>query len=98
MYKRKVEIIEVDKMMMERIDECKVCPGRLEKKGQYWVCRNCGAIYSMGKHFDGTEFASPVAPPKDLPCGQIAERAAQISVDKITVKDIKPPKEIETQD
>ena len=84
-------------MIKERIDECTACPGRLEKRGAYWVCRNCGAVYSIGKHYDGTEFAFPVAPPKDLPCGQMAERAAQISIDKITVKEIKPLQSLESE-
>ena len=84
-------------MIKERLDECTACPGRLEKKGAYWVCRNCGAVYSIGKHYDGTEFAFPVAPPKDLPCGQMAERAAQISIDKITVKEIKPLQSLESE-
>lgn len=83
-------------MIKERIDECTACPGRLEKKGAYWVCRYCGAVYSIGKHYDGTEFAFPVAPPKELPCAQMAERAAQISIDKITVKEIKPLQSLES--
>ena len=87
---------EACNMIKERIDVCTACPGRLEQKGAYWVCRNCGAVYAIGKHYDGTVFSYPVAPSKELPFGQMAKRASQLSVGKITVKEIKPMRSLET--
>lgn len=84
-------------MSLTIINECPRCHNQTKEIGQKkWECPYCGAIYSIGTHYDGTEFAYPVAPPKELPCGKMGERASQISVDKIEVKEIKPPKTIES--
>ena len=76
--------------------ECTRCKGELKEKGKYWECPYCGAKFSVQLDADGDQIIYRNDDPKELPCGQVAERAAQISVDKITTVDIKPPKSIES--
>ena len=76
--------------------ECTRCKGELKEKGKYWECPYCGAKFSVQLDADGDQIIYRNDAPKELPCGQVAERAAQINVDKITTVDIKPPKSIES--
>lgn len=76
--------------------ECTRCKGELKEKGKYWECPYCGAKFSVQLDADGDQIIYRNDAPKELPCGQVAERAAQINVDKITTVNIKPPKTIES--
>ena len=76
--------------------ECTRCKGELKEKGKYWECPYCGAKFSVQLDADGDQIIYRNDAPKELPCGQVAERAAQISVDTIASVDIKPPKTIES--
>ncbi len=76
--------------------ECTRCKGELKEKGKYWECLYCGAKFSVQLDADGDQIIYRNDAPKELPCGQVAEKAAQIFVDKITTVDIKPPQTIES--
>ena len=84
-------------MKVTLINECRKCHNQTEQTGpNRWECPYCGSIYATHLDADGDEIVYRNDPPKELPSGQIAARATQIPVQKITGIEIKPSEAIES--
>lgn len=76
-------------MGRERLNECNDCGGKLIEQNRFWVCENCGAIFAMSRDDEGNPFTFHPLIKKELDFGKMAERATEISVNQISVKEIK---------
>ena len=75
-------------MNRERLNECGDCGGRLVERDRFWVCENCGAVFAMGRDDEGNPFTYHPLQKKDIDFGKIAQKATEINVNQVTVKEI----------
>ena len=68
---------------------CSGCGGSLKESGKFYVCENCGTKYVLGKDDEGNPFTYIPIEKKELTHGEIAHKATQISVNTISVREIK---------
>ena len=76
-------------MNRERLNECGDCGGRLVERDRFWECENCGAVFAIGRDDEGNPFTYHPLQKKDLDFGKIAQKATEINVNQVAVKEIK---------
>ena len=76
-------------MDRERLNECNDCGGRLVERDRFWQCENCGAIFALSRDDEGNPFTYHPLQKKDLDFGKIAQKATEINVNQVAVKEIK---------
>lgn len=69
--------------------ECNGCGGSLIAADKFYVCENCRTKYLLGKDDEGNPFTYIPIEKKQLSHDEIAHKASQISVNTITVREIK---------
>lgn len=76
-------------MNSERLNECNDCGGRLVERDRFWVCENCGAVFAIGRDDEGNPFTYHPLQKKELDFGKMAQKATEINVNQVAVKEIK---------
>lgn len=69
--------------------ECNACGGSLKEDGRFLVCENCGTKYLTGRDDEGQPFTYQPVEKKEISCGQMGVRAAEIQVETVQVRDIR---------
>lgn len=69
--------------------ECAGCGGSLIESGKFYICENCGTKYVLGKDDEGNPFTYIPIEKKEISHGVFAQRASHISVNTVSVREIK---------
>lgn len=80
---------------MERL-ECK-CGGTLRRYDHQYICENCDSVYLITADDKGELFAYQPVEKKHITTGQMAPKAATISVNKVVVRQIRLDEDIDSQ-
>ena len=69
--------------------ECSACGGTLKESGQFLICEHCGTKYALGRDDEGNPFTYQPIEKKELSVGRMEAKANCISVNSITMKEIR---------